>query len=152
MDNQNEALITENVKTGTQNSSGCVLKSIKWFLIIMGVIAAIIVGIIALTDETSPLFSGDDAYIDMVKECYAPALGTTYGELFDNARNAQWSYFETEDGRQIVELNAENNGEKACIQFELTKESGNNYWIEPIYTDINGTSINPTLFFAALIS
>lgn len=139
----------------TEEAKGClggILNQIKWFLIIVGVIAIALVGYLALSENGGELFSDDASYIDMVKSCYVEALGTTYGDVFDGAENSKWSYFETEDGRQIVELNAENNGEEACIQFQLTKQSGNNYWIEPVYTDINGVSVDPTFFFAALMS
>ena len=145
-----------------EEAQGCasdIMKKIKWFFIIVGAIAVLFLGFLAVTDSSDTfinsidsIVSGEAAYIDMVKNCYVEALGTTYGKALSGAQNAKWSYFQTEDGRQIVELNVRNSTDTACIQFELTKQGADSYWIEPVYSDVNGMPIEPLVFFAALMS
>ena len=119
-------------------------------------IIAIIIGIIwlntdsgkiAVTDMTAYL-DGGETYINMIKTSDVKFINTTYGAFVNEMfYDCNWSYFKSDSGDRIVELNCRDrtNGSLVCIQFMITPIGNDLYYIEPCFMSIDGYSIGDIL-------
>lgn len=100
-------------------------------------------GKIFLNDTIAQVTDGE-GYVEMITGSRVDYLNTTYGNLINQSfSNVEWSYFKTDSGERIVQLDAiiKYQSDTVCIQFLITPEEDDMYWIEPKFMSINGISI-----------